>query len=336
MSHLVFLLAARLFLALLGLFCILAAIALYPNEEGKIQSKFEDFWVKADDYQRLALSRHAAFMTQVAKLESAFLDRVFGPKLFSARSIVVSCWSSTVSFVLAGSALRSMTHMAIAFPNPFLVGLLIGLSLASAACIFLPNHRLARNISLFIAAAFVEYVGVWFVRLTPKTGLETWIITYLALFLGGFCCDVFFIAATRRLVRWAGEMTRSLTVVGILTCNLLLAVALVAPGLVWQRASIASLFIGSRWWFVILVTMAVGLSNLFDFLFASLFAVLAAVLLIHRALWPLLTRTLFRMQGIGTNGRRAILLLVGTTLIGVSGTKLPEFLNELVRIFVKV
>jgi hypothetical protein len=97
MGHLVFHLAARFFLTLLGLFCVLTGIALYPNEEGKIQSKFEDFWVKADDYQRLALSRHAAFMTQVAKLESAFLDRVFGPKLFSVQSIIVSCWSSVVS-----------------------------------------------------------------------------------------------------------------------------------------------------------------------------------------------------------------------------------------------
>src|ERR1700722_138640 len=332
MLHLAFLLA-RFVVALLGLFCVLTAIVLYPNEEGKIQSKFEDFWVKADDYQRLALSRHAAFMTQVAELESAFLDRVFGPKLFSVRSIVVSCWSSTVSFVLAGSVLRSVTHMAIAFPNPFLVGLLIGLSLASTACIFLPNHRLARNICLFIAAAFIEYVGVWFVRLTPKTGLETWIITYLALFIGGFCCDVMFIAATRRLVPWAGEMTRSLTIVGILTCNLLLAVALVAPGLAWQLASIASLFVGSRWWFVIVVTMTVGLSNLFDFLFASLFAVLAAVLLIHRALWPLLTRTLFRMQGIGTKGRRAILVLIGFTLMGASRTKFPELSKKLAQIF---
>jgi hypothetical protein len=335
MQQLALVLAARIFVALLGLFCVLTAIVLYPNEEGKIQSKFEDFWVKAHDYQRLALSRHAAFMTQVAKLESTFLDQVFGPKLFSFRSIVVSCWSSTVSFFLAGSVLTSVTHMTIAFPNPFLVALLIGLSLASIACILLPNHRLARGSCLFIAAAIIEYVGIWFVRLSPKIGLETWIIMYLALFVGGFCCDVIFIAATRRLVRWAGTMARSLTIVGVLTCNLLLAVALVVPGLVWQRASIASHFVQTSWWFVIPASMTVGLSNLFDFLFASLFVALAAVLLIHRALWPLLTRTLFKMQDIGTKGRRAILLLIGIALLGVSGAKFPELVKELVQILGK-
>jgi hypothetical protein len=59
-------LIARPIETLLGLFCVLTAILLYPNQEGIIQSKLEDFWVRADDYKSLALSRHAAFMTQVA------------------------------------------------------------------------------------------------------------------------------------------------------------------------------------------------------------------------------------------------------------------------------
>jgi len=37
----------------------------------------EDFWIKVDDYRQLALSRHAAFMQQVARLETYCLDRVF-------------------------------------------------------------------------------------------------------------------------------------------------------------------------------------------------------------------------------------------------------------------
>ncbi len=42
---------------LLGLFCVLTAIVLYPGEEEKIQSRFEDFWIRVDDYQKLALSK---------------------------------------------------------------------------------------------------------------------------------------------------------------------------------------------------------------------------------------------------------------------------------------
>jgi hypothetical protein len=93
MWHLLHLLA-RPVEALLGLFCVVSAIVLYPDEEGKIQSKFEDFWVRVNDFQNLALTRHAAFMTQVAKLEARLLDRIFGSQLISLQFVFVStCFS---------------------------------------------------------------------------------------------------------------------------------------------------------------------------------------------------------------------------------------------------
>jgi hypothetical protein len=87
-------LIARPIEALVVVFCVLSAIVLYPNEEVKIQSKFEDFWIRVDDFQNLALTRHAAFMTGIAKLETRFLDRVFGNRLISIRALGVSfCFS---------------------------------------------------------------------------------------------------------------------------------------------------------------------------------------------------------------------------------------------------
>jgi hypothetical protein len=75
----------------------------------------------------------------------------------------------------------------------------------------------------------------------------------------------------------------------------------------------------------------VGVSNLFDVAFALLFAFLASALLLHRAVWPLLTRTLFRMSDIGTKGRRGILITVGLALLGWSGAQLPDLVKELVK-----
>jgi hypothetical protein len=48
--------------ALVGLSCLLTAIGLYPNEEGKIQSDFEEFWIKLDDYKNSEVTRNAMFM----------------------------------------------------------------------------------------------------------------------------------------------------------------------------------------------------------------------------------------------------------------------------------
>src|SRR5580692_537014 len=96
-------LIARPIEALLGVFCVLTAIVLYPDEEGKIQSKFEDFWVRVDDIQNVALSRHAVFMTQVAKLESRFLDSAFGEKLVSMQAFAVSCCCTMIIFFEYGA-----------------------------------------------------------------------------------------------------------------------------------------------------------------------------------------------------------------------------------------
>jgi hypothetical protein len=57
-------LIARPIEALLGVFCVLTAIVLYPDEEGKLQSRFEDFWVSVDDYKLAALSQHTVWAAQ--------------------------------------------------------------------------------------------------------------------------------------------------------------------------------------------------------------------------------------------------------------------------------
>jgi hypothetical protein len=80
---------------------------------------------------------------------------------------------------------------------------------------------------------------------------------------------------------------------------------------------------------------AAVLANFFDALLAFLFVFLAIMLLIHRLLWPILTRTLFRMTDIGTKGRRAILTAVGVALLSASvfGGEFPELLKDLVKVF---
>src|SRR5437867_8392083 len=85
---------------LLGVFCILTAIMLYPNEEGQIQSKLQDFWIRVDDYKQVALSGHTRFMQEVARLETVALDRLFGGT-FSIKSVVTYFCLSVASISIA-------------------------------------------------------------------------------------------------------------------------------------------------------------------------------------------------------------------------------------------
>jgi len=319
---------------LLGLFCLLTAIVLYPGEEGQIQSKFEDFWVRVDDYQQLALSRHAAFMTQVAKLETRFLDRVFGSKLISSRAVGVSvCCSLGTPLVLLLVLIMLGTGLILLVPLMLLSCFLLVLGSAG----FLQKRTILRRglraIAFTLLALCLGLLLAMAYGYLRTGSLSMLVLVMLLVVLGGFSCDVLFIALTRRLVRWAGEMTSSLKVFATVVVNLLLALLLV--GLPMPMFYLSKHFEGRRVSEIVSgvygIAVIIACTNIFDVVLVLLFILLATILLIHRALWPLLTRTLFRMQDIGTKGRRGILMTAGLALLGWSGVKLPEVVKELLK-----
>lgn len=317
---------------LLGVFCVLTAIMVYPGEEGKIQSKFEDFWIRVDDYKKLALSRHAAFMTQVAQLETRFLDRVFGHKLFSFQSVGVSACLSLAAMFLSLLVLVETNPLAasvtfaekLKFILPFIVG-----PLAVALAFMFVTNPLARVI-LFVYALGLWVYAVLLGQLGGEMNLANLICAsekWSVVLVGGFLCDVAFIAATRRLIRMAGQMNRFFEVGATIMLTILLAVSLVSPAIYFIYSVRAGKIHSSS---VSRYSSAIALTNMFDVLLASLFVLLALLFLIHRALWPVLTRSIFRVQDIGTKGRRGILLMVGLSLLGWC-VKLPELARELLK-----
>jgi hypothetical protein len=335
MWHLLHLIA-RPIEAVFGVFCVLSAIVLYPNEEGKIQSKFEDFWVRVDDFQNLPLTRHTAFMTGVAKLETRFLDRVFGNRLNSIRALGVSfCFSlGTIALLamLVSYFIIPVQHPEANSTGAFLIslGYLICAVIVGAACIWIQNHNLLRNSIVIAALIFLLLCMVTFRVGAPGVTGEI-SVRILLLVLGGFGCDVIFITLTRQLLRWAGEMTSSLKVLATVIVNLFLAVLFVSPLLVGVNIKP----IGDLRDQILITISMIAVSNIVDAVIALFYVLLAVLLLIHRLFWPLLTRTLFRMADIGTKGRRAILTSVGLALFSASvfGGKVPELLKDLVKIF---
>jgi hypothetical protein len=332
---------ARLIEVLLGLFCVLTAIVLYPGEEGKIQSKFEDFWVTVDDYQKSALSKHAAFMQQVARLETHFLDIVFGHRLFSGKA-------ATVSFSLSLATI-SIFGAVIAYQQDFMpyvrlwLGFLCGSILLGGACIFLRKRLLL--IPAVLTA--VSLILLWLYQSVHGSlaYLEAAGLLFVLVSLLGFFCDISFVALTRRLLRFAGEMTSFFRILLVVVGTICLGIGLMAPYLASQvsfpgdflnpdaasQSNIPSYL--SRQIIGFLVNpflYSISVTNVFDAMLALVFVLLAVILLVHRAAWPLLTRTLFHVQDIGTKGRRAVLIALGIALL--SG-KLDDLLQKLIEKF---
>jgi hypothetical protein len=332
MWHLLHLIAAPVGF-LLGLFCILTGILLYPNEEGKIQSTLEDFWLRRAYLEDAALSKHATFMAGVARLETTFLDRVFGHKLLSGRtigiSLSISLASLSIFYMVSGIDELDLDNIPYEWMSTLIGSILLGY-----ACIFL---RKRSTFVTFVIAGVVCNVWWWIKWLwsalsegdDPYLSL-TFIVTAVVV-VGSFVCDVIFIVITRRLLRLAGEMTRSWRIVLVVAIDFLLACCLIAgyfnhdsnhkPRFTGLLASI----LDNQFAYSISVT------NFFDAALALLFVLLAVMLLLHRCIWPVLSRTVFKMQDIGTKGRRGILVTVGLAFLGWSGVQLPELLKKLIE-----
>jgi len=167
------------FEVLLELFCILTPFLLYPGDEGQIQSKFEDLWVRIDDYKQLALSKHAAFMTQVAEFETRFLDRVFGPKLISWHALSVSLCCAIAACAVVGALV--FVNISDVVSLALSIALLFGSIAVCVTIVFVRKQTVVRGIAI---GSLVAFILVWAGYTAPgpeQGGRLTWDVTFAAL-----------------------------------------------------------------------------------------------------------------------------------------------------------
>jgi len=87
----------------LGSFCLYGALFLYETEEGEIQNKLQDWWVRVDDLRKSVSTRQAVFLQSAATATTRAFEAVFGRKLLSSRALAVSSLLSLSSFELMAS-----------------------------------------------------------------------------------------------------------------------------------------------------------------------------------------------------------------------------------------
>jgi hypothetical protein len=327
--------------ALLGVFCLVSAFLLYPDEDKRIQNSFEDLWVEVDDYQKLALSKHAAFMTRVAKFETRLFDAVFGHRLISAQALAVSFFVSYIGETLYG-AVRSIYDYRHGdeFWRFYAVGNLrhdlesLLLLLAISVAIVIVRKSQDWRWTVVVLSILLVLVRDFQTDPTASAYYALWIIITCAGIAGGFACDVAFIAVTRQLLRMAGETTSTVRILATVLFNLILAALLVSPLFVVKLQTISTAKEALKQE-ALTIFRVIAMTNVLDAAIAFLFVALALLLLIHRCIWPILTRSLFRMQEIGIQGRRGILFAAGLALLvagfHIEKLELPEWVKAIVE-----
>jgi hypothetical protein len=308
-------------------------MTLREDEEGRIQNRIEEWWVRIDDGRRLALSRSAAFIRETARLTGRLFDYVFGLKPISLRIFAVSSYLSIGSFFLLilVQADGARIHLRAPFPygglavaGSFLAtGLLPGIS-PPKWLLWLWYFPL-----FFIALKFLDFL--LFVRHTGQDKLALGTLAVVSIGLcASFFCDVAYVASVRWTLRKMADASTDTQIyiasLFVAVCILLFVVLSLLP-IIFGFYALHGPNIG--------VSETFGLGMLLCLVFNSLnlFVCLAGVvfgslLLIHRLLWPALARPLYEFQRREFIKNKTALQAVGIALIMLPR---PETVISLVK-----
>jgi hypothetical protein len=305
---------AHVILGLLGLLLLYAGLFLTETEEGQLQNRLEDLWVRVDDLHSKALSRQAAFLQQASGLVADVFARVFGQKLISMKSV-----ASCLCFSLASMYL-SLALFVKEVPQLSQQVLLI------CSAIFLASGFSRRlryaGFAVLAFAGVLELVGLrgW-LKVYQSSSYEVALGTlfYAIAILTG----IGFIALTHWSMRLASHESSAARLIAIILSNIGVSAVLVAPlfyvYLLSYHVSVFGPRIGpslvSRPHGFLIFLYDISVTNLFTALaaFVVVLAMLAALL--HRLAWPVISRPMYAAHRHGLIAQHKLLTGLGVSCL---------------------
>ncbi|HMD83564.1 MAG TPA: hypothetical protein VKO18_02545 [Terriglobia bacterium] len=312
---------------LLGLMFIFAALFLYEDEERRIQSKVEEWWIKLSDKQSASRSQDAAFMQEVAKLTGRGFDRLLGKRLLSLRFVFISICFSIASVFLLGSIIYTFRKPPAgeSAQGSFLSFLII---LAFALVPAFTDSKILLGIWwLIILVNLIQIVPLllFFFR-TYGGGVAARSVGYVVLALAiSLSCDLSYIAITRWILRRISKIDRVYEIVLQILLNLLILALLIwLPMIVGEKVAKFSLWGGGTVWVSIELNLIDSIAG-----FAGL--ILAFVLLLHHLLWPMIQRPLYAICRFAPLKNKRLLWTIGLSLIFLPTHITIELLKSLLH-----
>lgn len=325
---LTFILRSGLFSA--GLVLFYASLS-YETEEGKIQNLLEEWWIKVDDYQRQALSKHIAFLKMLALVTTRVLNHLFGPSLLSLQAVGVSlCLCSVCIGVLALIMGRINPRPELSVSTSLWIIFSSGLyGLIPAFLQRIPRKRL-RVGSIYLWFAFLVVSQLWgfdlimfllmfLVLLDPDLRLGAAIfLGVFAILLSGIALFVLLVTLMRKTVRGISRSSSAMRIAGMSALNILPPFVLI--GMIVMAIEIPTSGRTQIVIFAMLIFFGVfGLVINFPFvLSAAMFVLIAITMLVHRLFWPGIARPLYRLQAMGVAKRPMLFRAIGLLLLSAS------------------
>jgi hypothetical protein len=302
----VFVTLLHVIVGLTGLLLFYIGLFLNETEEGQLQSRLEDLWIRVDDLQSQAISRQAALLQQVSKLTSEALVWLFGQKLFSIKRLA-SCFcfalaSNALSIVLSGS-------------GDILEGIKPALLILSLLLLLAGFFRWLRYFGfvMLIVGVYGVLTGAAGFHETPAEIVYSLIVNLISV-----ASVVGFIAITRWSLQRAARLSRTAAILALILLNVAIGFALISPTLfsATHHYSIAmtSKRVGgvfSRPHAGLVLLYAVAQVNLFTAIVAFTIVFVLFAALAHRIVWPIMARPLYAAHQHGIIRQHKLLIGLG-------------------------
>ncbi len=291
----------KIAMLIVGILLVYTVVAMFPDEEGRLQNRIENLWIAIDDKQKSKVGRAIAILNRVASYLTRVYNRVLGSRLISVQMIGVSSSSSIAGFFIFAALLLltflylSLSRHAAVTPQfnagLWLIGILcfvLGLVvLVFAALPSVIRNWFGRAVSLAPLLLFT-YGSVLIVK-RQRGALVSNQVTVLAGLVIGVMTDIFVLAAVRLSLRLLANTAKFMKIVWavLVQVGALILIVLVPFEASTPLLSANKDSLGAK---VLLSSM---MFNFFTMLGILAFLLLLVVLMVHRALWPTLGRLVF-------------------------------------------
>ncbi len=304
---------------------------VYENEERRLQSKIEEWWIQFDSLRKDMVGRQDAFARVVAIQSERFLQGMFGAVGFTRRAFVVALCVAMASFSL--TLALAAAAVSPAYPNPrfdlsaFAIFTVVFIALLTAAVAPAISERYARVPKITVIWTFCVIMISLMVgcMLTKKIGYEA--VPPLSVFVAPFLLFIGFSLGALIVMLLISIMRNFLADV---SAGRIKIVRSAIAGIALGTPCLCLLYVGCNWerirqslqispddtLFGLLAMILQGLV-----LANSVVAVvilISALMLVHRGAWPLLSRALYNFPRHEILAQKKALNTLGVSLAVVA------------------
>jgi hypothetical protein len=283
--------------------CISLYIAFFftKNDDGKVQNRLVELWVRIELLSERTDRRVIAFFNETASFTNRLIDRLFGPHLFSIRFIVASSVFSMVSlYILTALRFGAASRFVVLF--------------ICFAVVVVAKPRAVVIAGVGALSAFLLY---WANRGDASSSRNAFVGVSLGLFL-----DFTFVAISRKILREITVERQLKKISFAMVINFVLGVLLLAPSLFFvSNRLLCWLLYGSQiaqnrvlskivWWIIV-----ASATNLFAGLCAFAVFMVAGIALLHQLCWPLGSKMIYVSYERKLVENRKFFFIVGSGLL---------------------